>query len=110
MTTESDARGTLPQDQDIGTIQRRLHEALPDLRVRYAVKHLWLFGSRARREEGADSDLDVLVEFSEIPSLFGVIRLENELGELLNVRVDLVMKSALKPKIGAAILQEVLPV
>jgi uncharacterized protein len=63
-----------------------------------------------RREEGADSDLNVLVEFSEIPSLFAVIRLEDELGELLNVRVDLVMKSALKPKIGAAILQEVLPV
>ena len=110
MTTESDARGMPPQDQDIATIQRRHHDALPDLRARCAVEHQWLFGSRVRREEGADSDLDVLIEFNEIPSLFGVIRLENEPGELVKVRVDLVMKSALKPKIGAAILQEVLPV
>jgi len=39
----------------------------------------------------------MLVEFGEIPSLLGVIRLEDELGELLGVRVHLVVTSALKP-------------
>lgn len=109
MTTDSSSRAT-PQDQSITVIRQRLHEALPNLRTRHAVEQLWLFGSRVRCEEGSDSDLDVLVEFGEIPSLFGVIRLENELSELLGVRVDLVMKSALKPRIGEAILREVVSV
>jgi uncharacterized protein len=109
MTTDSGSRAT-PQDQSITVIRQRLHEVLPNLRTRHAVEQLWLFGSRVRCEEGTDSDLDVLVEFGEIPSLFGVIRLENDLSELLGVRVDLVMKSALKPRIGAAILREVVPV
>lgn len=109
MTTDPSSRAA-PQGQSITAIRQCLHEALPHLRTRHAVERLWLFGSRVRCEEGTDSDLDVLVEFREIPSLFGVIRLENELSELLGVRVDLVMKSALKPRIGEAILREVVPV
>jgi uncharacterized protein len=109
VTTDPSSRAAR-EGQSITVIRQRLHEALPNLRTRHAVEQLWLFGSRVRCEEGTDSDLDVLVEFGEIPSLFGVIRLENELSELLGVRVDLVMKSALKPRIGEAILREVVPV
>jgi len=82
----------IPLDRSLETLRQRLCEALPDLTTPHGVKQLWLFGSRVRGEEGPESDLDVLVEFDETPSLFGVIRLENELTELLGVQVDLVMK------------------
>jgi len=54
-----------------------------------------------------NSDLDVLVEFSQAPSLFEFLQLESDLSALLGVKVDLVMKSTLKPLIGQHILSEV---
>jgi len=68
---------------------------------------LGIFGSYVRDEDKPGSDLDLLVEFQEPPTLFEFIRLENELSTLLGVNVDLVMKSALKPAIGRRILEEV---
>lgn len=77
---------------------------------RYDVRSLGVFGSYVRGEARPDSDLDVLVEFSTPPTLFEYVRLQNELSDRLGVRVDLVMKSALKPVLGARILEEVVPV
>jgi predicted nucleotidyltransferase len=85
----------------------RLQASLPDLIARYQIASLGIFGSYVRGEEQPGSDLDLLVEFQEPPTLFGFIRLENELSALLGVEVDLVMKSALKPGIGRYILEEV---
>jgi predicted nucleotidyltransferase len=68
---------------------------------------LGVFGSYVRGDQRSDSDLDLLVEFQEPPSLFQFIRLENELSDALGIDVDLVMKSALKPAIGRHILEEV---
>ena len=51
-------------------------------------------------------DLDLLVDFDDAPTLFGFIRLENELSQLLGVKVDLVMKKGLKPALGERILSE----
>ena len=50
--------------------------------------------------KNARSDVDVLISFNEEPSLYGFIELENKLSELLEAKVDLVEKSALKPAIG----------
>lgn len=63
-----------------------------------------------RGEQEPESDLDILVEFEEAPSLFEYIRLEDYLSGILGVKVDLVMKSALKPAIGKRILYEVVAV
>lgn len=95
---------------DVVAIRRALAEQMPELRQRYRVKALGLFGSVVRSETGPESDLDVLVEFDEPPTFFQFIELEDRLSEYLGMKVDLVMKSALKPHIGQAILKEVLPV
>jgi predicted nucleotidyltransferase len=58
----------------------------------------------------ADGDLDILVTFDEPLGLLRYIELENELSDLLGVRVDLVMRDALKPAIGEHVLREVVPV
>ncbi len=57
-----------------------------------------------------NSDLDLLVEFDTTPTLFSFIRLENELSQLLGVKVDLVMKDGLKPALGTQILAEAIAV
>jgi predicted nucleotidyltransferase len=60
-----------------------------------------------RGEAVGTSDLDVLVSFEEPISLLKFIALEEHLSECLGMKVDLVMKSALKPNIGKNILREV---
>ena len=87
-----------------------LREHLPELRERYGVKTLGIFGSYVRAEEKEDSDLDVLVELSRSIGLFDFVGLQLYLSDLLGVEVDLVMKSALKRRIGKRILEEVVPV
>ncbi len=91
-------------------IKAKLREHLPYLRKKYSVKTLGVFGSYAREEYGPDSDLDLLVEFYEAPSLLKYIELENRLTDLLGIKVDLVMRSSLKPHIGSRILSEVVQV
>lgn len=87
-----------------------LRKHLPEIRKRYGVRSLGIFGSFVRGEQQTRSDLDVLVEFDRAPTLFGFIDLGDYLTDLLGVKVDLVMKSALKPTIGRFILAEVVPV
>jgi predicted nucleotidyltransferase len=61
-----------------------------------------------RNQQKKKSDLDVLVEFSESTDLFAFVELESYLSDLLGVKVDLVMKDTLKPRIGKHILREVI--
>ena len=53
------------------------------------------------------SDVDILVDFEEPPSLFEFMDLEEYLSKLLGLKIDLVSKGALKPRIGKRILEEV---
>ena len=87
-----------------------LRQQIPTLTERYSVETLEVFGSYVRSEQKKDSDLDILVTFGEVPSLLTFIAIENYLTDLLGVKVDLVMKDSLKPKIGQQILREAIPV
>ena len=91
----------------LSEINNTLKSTLPLLKDRYAVEFLGIFGSYLREEQTPNSDLDLLVGFSEPPSLLKFIELENYLTDLLGLKVDLVMKEALKPGIGKNILAEV---
>jgi len=87
-----------------------LRALLPEMRARYHVIGLSLFGSRVRGEATGDSDLDVLIEFERPPGFFQFIELEDELSRRLGLKVDLVMKSALRPAIGRRVLAEMVPI
>lgn len=89
-------------------IQRWLVQHKPSLQERYMISELGIFGSYARQEQTETSDVDVLVEFSEVPSLLKFINLENHLSDNLGVKVDLVHKRGLKPRLGERILAEVI--
>ncbi len=98
------------KQRELKRILATLRAHLPELRQRYGVRSLGVFGSFVRGEAGPGSDLDLLVEFDTVPGFFKFIELEDELGRLLGLRVDLVMRSALKPRIGERILAELVPV
>jgi uncharacterized protein len=68
-----------------------------ELKERFCVFSLALFGSTARDEAGAESDVDLLVEFRETPGLTEYMRLKFWLEDRLGRPVDLIMKKALKP-------------
>lgn len=55
-----------------------------------------IFGSFARGENNENSDIDILVKFKVAPTLITLIRLENELSEILGIKVDLVTTGAVK--------------
>jgi predicted nucleotidyltransferase len=78
-----------------------------ELAERYKVKEIGIFGSYVKGEERRKSDVDILVEFEEPIGLFKFMDLERHLTELVGGKVDLVMKTALKPRIGRCILEEV---
>jgi predicted nucleotidyltransferase len=65
-----------------------------------------IFGSVLRDDFTKDSDIDILVAFEESPSLIKFIELENYLSDLLEMKVDLVMKDSLKKLIKDQILTE----
>ena len=98
---------------DPGPVESILHTLRaikPELEADFRVDRVALFGSYARGNQEAGSDVDLLVSFKEPPSLLGFIALENALSASLGVKVDLVMEEALKPNIGRRIREEMLPV
>lgn len=86
-----------------------LSQEMPRLRECYGVESLGLFGSRVRGDANPDSDLDILVRFREVPGLLRLVELENQLSDLLGLRVDLALADCLKPNIGKQILSELVP-
>ena len=72
------------------------------------VQKAWLFGSYARGEETADSDVDLLVKFdhSKPIGLFAYARMWRELEERLGRKVDLVEDGTLRPSAEATASQD----
>lgn len=89
---------------------QEIKRTLEELKGKYKVKEIGIFGSYVRGEQKGKSDLDILVEFEEDAklSLLDVAGLEIELSDLLGIKVDLVEKKSLKPYIGQYILSEVI--
>jgi predicted nucleotidyltransferase len=92
-------------------LRATLRELLPSLEREYGVTSIELFGSYVRGEQDEKSDLDVLVEFVPDggPSLFGFVGLQQELSDRLGIRVDLVEKKSIKPRLRDRILHEAVP-
>ena len=97
-------------DRELAHYIALLKQHLPALREHYGVRCIGIFGSYVRGEQRRGSDLDLLVEFDDRPlTLLQFIALEHYLSDLLEVKVDLVERSTLKPTIGRNILSQVVP-
>lgn len=89
-------------------VLEKLRYLLPDLRARYGVTSLSLFGSVARGDQSPKSDVDILVDYADTPSLFAHLELEAHLSDALGGKVDLVMRRALKPRVRSRVESEAL--
>jgi predicted nucleotidyltransferase len=88
-------------------IKKVLRDYKSVLKDKYHVNIFGIFGSYVRNEQAPDSNLDILVDFTAPLSLSEFIDMEEELSELLDVKVELLSRSALKPYIGKRILNKV---
>ena len=77
--------------------------------ARYGAHSVRVFGSVARRQDDADSDIDFLVDMEPGRSLFDLGGLLMELEQLLNTKVDVVTEKGLKERIRERVLNEALP-
>ena len=92
--------------KDLNEILAKLRKILPNINKKYYVNSLEVFGSYVKNQQNKNSDLDLLVSFSRIPSLLKFLELKNYLSDQLKINVDLVMKDSLKPRISKNILNE----
>ena len=88
-------------------INERLKAIKPELESRFKVSSIGYFGSYASGTQNQQSDLDLLVEFSQ-PVGWEFFTLENYLEHLLGLKVDLVTRNSLKEQIKDSILTQVL--
>jgi len=89
----------------------RLRGHEDELRQKFGVKSLGLFGSRVRSDAKQDSDIDLLVEFDRPVSLFDFVDLQEFLSKLLGgAEVDLVLKRAVIEDLKDIIYREAINV
>ncbi len=90
----------------LSNIQDKLKQIKPALVSRYHVRSLGLFGSVVRHDFTNESDIDIVVEFSQ-PIGVEFIDLANELESILKRKIDLVSKAGIKPGYLHAIESEI---
>jgi len=91
------------------TLRREKREEILRLAEAHGARNVRVFGSVARAENREDSDVDMLVEFDRGQSLFDLVRLKEDLEELLGVRVDVVTPNGLR-YLRERVLAEALPI
>ena len=87
-------------------IKSILHEHANELRERYGLVNLAVFGSVARREVHRDSDVDVLADIEKEISLLDIIDAEYRLSDLIGQKVDLVASRSVRPELRDRIFSE----
>jgi predicted nucleotidyltransferase len=85
-------------------IDESLKQTILSVLKKQPVQRAAIFGSFARGEEHADSDIDLLIEYSTRHTMFDILRLENELSEATSRKVDIVKYGDIKSTIKERIL------
>jgi predicted nucleotidyltransferase len=73
-------------------------ELIKKINVFFADKPIskaYLFGSYARNEQTQESDIDIVVDFEKQADLFDLIKLQQNLSDLLKIKVDLLSSKGL---------------
>jgi predicted nucleotidyltransferase len=91
----------------LSTIQEKLRQVKHQLAEKYHVNSIGLFGSIVRSDFKPESDIDIMVDFSQ-PIGIEFIDLADELEKLLDRKVDLVSKAGIRPQYYRAIEPELL--
>lgn len=90
----------------LAEIQQILRNYQPELKSKYGIERLALFGSYARQEQTEESDIDILVELGQQPLGMRYLEFAAELETILQHKVDLVSRRAITPRYFQAIEQD----
>jgi len=88
-------------------IKKLIGQYKQELKEKFKVKEIGIFGSTIRGERRQTSDIDLLVDFKDEADLFDLMGLGLFLEEKLNQRVDVVPKRAIREEIKDRVLKEV---
>ena len=91
---------------DRDTAFNRLAKLMPEVRARFGVRDLAVFGSVARGDASEVSDLDLLVDFVDRATFDSYMGLKLFIEDSLCVKVDLVTRTSVKPRLRARIEAE----
>lgn len=89
-------------------IKQTLAQSKALLQENYRITQIGIFGSYARGEQTEQSDVDVLIDYEQAPTLFKLVELRHYLSEVMGMKVDVVTKNGLKPRIRDRVLSEVI--
>ncbi len=76
------------------------------IRQKYRITELSVFGSYARGEQNENSDVDILVDYDIAPTIIMLVELRDYLSQIFDLKVDIVTKNGLKPRIRERVLAE----
>lgn len=103
-------KGRALAQRDIEKIKGILKDHKEEVMQKYKVLEIGIFGSYVRGEQKEQSDVDILVEFrdKDIPGFIKLSEMERYFQGLLKKKVDLVLKSSIRPELRKGILKEVI--
>ena len=91
-------------------IVQEIRKKIEPVLKKHDVSFAGLFGSRARGEERADSDVDILVRFNKQKGLFEMVDLERDLENSLKLKIDVVTEGGLSPSLKKEVLKDIQPI
>ena len=86
------------------------NQRITSILARHGAKRISIFGSYVRGEAGPDSDIDIMVEFSDRKSLLDIVGIEQELCEALGMKVDLLTEKSVSPYLIDRIKKEMVTI
>jgi predicted nucleotidyltransferase len=95
-------------DTPMGRRLRRHRKAMLQAAANRGATNVRVFGSVARGEDSATSDVDIMVDLDDRVGLVGLAGLERELSEILKRSVDVVPANSLEPAVGRRVAKDVI--
>ena len=81
-------------------------QIIAELCRKNGITRLRVFGSYARGDQSPQSDLDLIADFAEIPTLLDIVRIERQFAEVLGVPVDLFTDASISSYLRERIMRE----
>lgn len=98
------------RDKNLNEILKKLKKFQNLLRDKFGIEEIKVFGSYAKNKQTSKSDLDIIVKFKKVPGFIELIKIEEELTDLLGVKVDLLTEEGISPFIREYIEKETISI
>ena len=83
--------------KNLSEIIEILRDHREELKKKYKIEEIKIFGSYVRGEQKESSDIDLIVKFRKIPTLIEFVRIQEELERILGIKVDLLTEESISP-------------